>query len=479
MSIGIQSISAFVPRYRLPRAAIQAAWAPADGDSAPAKGARAIAGFDEDALTLAVEAALPIAEKGATGRTIGAVYVASASAPYAEKSAASLLAGACDLPFAGLRTVDLGGTPRAGLQALIAAFERTADATGDALVVASDVRTPPPESEHEGYPGDAAVALLLGRGQGAEGVAAEIVSVASQASEVLDLWRAAGDPFLRSADSRFTQGVGFLPAAKAAVNAALERARIAPATVAWLAVGAPSTAAAAALAKALSIDAAKLCPTFETEIGNTGCAQPLLALAAGFERAKPGDVLVAVGWGDGADAVVLRATDRVANALAGADSATRATAGGREIGGYARYLKSRRLAGADFDAGPESTNVLFFKEQGQNLRLRGARCRACGQVQFPAQGSCVRCRKQGTDPVRLSRRGTVFTFTRDRLNVAAEPVTVMAVVDLDDGARMYLPMTDVDADSVEIGMPVELTFRYYHSGSEFRQYFWKARPVGR
>jgi len=26
-------------------------------------------------------------------------------------------------------------------------------------------------------------------------------------------------------------------------------------------------------------------------------------------------------------------------------------------------------------------------------------------------------------------------------------------------------------------MPVEISFRYYHSGSEFRQYFWKSRPA--
>lgn len=472
MPVGIRAFSVFVPWYRLPRQVIESAWAPT-GAAAKAKGARAVASFDEDALTLAVEAAAPLAEQHrAAGGALSSVLFASTSAPYAEKSCASLLAGACDVPFERLRTTDLAGTTRAGVQAMLCGFERMqADKeSADALVAGGDVRTPPPESDHEGVPGDAAGAVLLGRAA----LAAELLGTHSVAAEMLDVWRTAGDPYVRSGDSKFAQSAGFVPITRAAIAGALTNANVQIGDVARFAIGGPSTAAAVALLKAAGADPARLSPLFDDLLGHTGVAQPLLSLAAALESSKPGELVVLAAWGDGADALVFRATGAAPRS---ARPLSALMESGRDIGGYARYLKTRRLAGSDFTAGPEASNVLFTKEQPQNLRLRGAKCRHCGAVQFPAQPTCVACHKEGTDSVRLSRHGKVFTFTRDTLNVAAEPVTVMTVVDLHGGGRMYLPMTDVDADAVQIGMPVELTFRYYHSGSDFRQYFWKARPV--
>ena len=37
-------------------------------------------------------------------------------------------------------------------------------------------------------------------------------------------------------------------------------------------------------------------------------------------------------------------------------------------------------------------------------------------------------------------------------------------------------MTDVDPDAVEIGMPVEMTFRRLNVADGIANYFWKARP---
>lgn len=475
MAVGIRAFSSYVPWYRLSRQTIADAWAATPGAGRKAAGARAVAGFDEDALTMAADAAMPLAERHrAAGGAFGAALFASTSAPYAEKSSASLLAGACDLAFERIRTTDLTGSSRAGVQALLAAVERLqADPmAADALVAGADVRTPEPESDNEGEIGDAAAAFVVGR----KDSIADVIATHSVAAEMLDAWRTADDPFVRSADSKFAQSAGFIPSMKAAIAGALASAGVESRDVTRFVLGAPGTPAAAALLKAVGIDAAKLVPLFEGEIGHTGVAQPLLSLAAALEASKPGETIVLAAWGDGADAIVFRVTDAIARYEPPRKVKPQIDAG-RDLGGYGRYLKARRLAGSGFDEGPESTNVLFTKEQAQNLRLHGAKCRHCGTVQFPAQQTCVSCRQTGTDRIRLSRDGKVFTFTRDNLNVAAEPTTVMSVVDLAGGGRMYLPLTDVDPATVEIGASVELTFRYYHSGSGFRQYFWKARPV--
>jgi uncharacterized OB-fold protein len=53
---------------------------------------------------------------------------------------------------------------------------------------------------------------------------------------------------------------------------------------------------------------------------------------------------------------------------------------------------------------------------------------------------------------------------------------VFAVVDFDDGERLPIELTDVDASEVEIGMRVEMTFRRLFAADGIVNYFWKARP---
>ena len=81
------------------------------------------------------------------------------------------------------------------------------------------------------------------------------------------------------------------------------------------------------------------------------------------------------------------------------------------------------------------------------------------------------------EDVRLARRGTLFTFTHDYMFEGPDPPVTHGVVDLDGGGRIYLQLTDCDADGVEIGLPLELTFRKLHEGGAFNNYFWKARPA--
>src|SRR6266404_8350306 len=79
--VGLVSVGAYVPRYRLTGALLREAWGGA-GD-----GERALANHDEDSLTMACEAALA-ALTGRDVSRVGACFLASTSAPYAEKSTA-------------------------------------------------------------------------------------------------------------------------------------------------------------------------------------------------------------------------------------------------------------------------------------------------------------------------------------------------------------------------------------------------------
>jgi uncharacterized OB-fold protein len=72
---------------------------------------------------------------------------------------------------------------------------------------------------------------------------------------------------------------------------------------------------------------------------------------------------------------------------------------------------------------------------------------------------------------------TVATYTVDRLAFSPSPPTVAAVLDFDGGGRFTCELTDVDPETVAIGLRVEPTFRKISEARGVHNYFWKARPL--
>ena len=52
----------------------------------------------------------------------------------------------------------------------------------------------------------------------------------------------------------------------------------------------------------------------------------------------------------------------------------------------------------------------------------------------------------------------------------------MVIVDLEGGGRLYLQATDFVEEEVQVGRPMQLTFRRLHEGGGNHNYYWKARP---
>jgi hydroxymethylglutaryl-CoA synthase len=116
--VGIRAFGAYVPRMRLDRAEVAAAHAWVNpGLRSLARGERSICGWDEDAVTMAVEAA-----RGCLGGSdrprIGRVYFGSTTAPYADRLNVGVVAGALGLDER-ISAFDLGGSLRAGTSALL------------------------------------------------------------------------------------------------------------------------------------------------------------------------------------------------------------------------------------------------------------------------------------------------------------------------------------------------------------------------
>jgi 3-hydroxy-3-methylglutaryl CoA synthase/uncharacterized OB-fold protein len=467
--IGIVGVGVHVPRYRLSTAALRAAW---EGGAAAGGGSPelAIANHDEDSLTMAVEASLA-ALAGRPRDGLGAVLLASTTPPYAEKSSAALLATVADCAPEVL-AADLGGSLRAGTTALRLGLDAVrAGSARQALVAAADLRVAPPGSELEATLGDGAAALVLGAG---EEVLARFEGAYSLTREFSDVWRLAGARFPEQGDPVFVRSYGYERLIPEAAAAVLERLGVKPGGVAHVACYAPDARLETAILAALDL-AGAAGPGLLPRIGNTGAASPLLALAAALERAKPGERVLVIGYGAGADALLFEATPRVLDHDWRRGVAAQLGAG-RPLGSYGKLLRFRRLVEQEpiraFTALP-----VLQREEAQDLRLHGQRCQACGAVQYPRRHACWRCGGKTLGEHALARRGRIFTFTRDHLVPSPDPPTVMAAADLEDGARFYTQMTDCDPAAVALEMPVELTFRRFHEGGELVNYFWKLRPV--
>jgi hydroxymethylglutaryl-CoA synthase len=464
--VGITRLDTYFPRRRLERALIAQAW----GTRVPA-GTRTVAGLDEDALTMAIDAVLGCLG-GADPGSVDALYFASTSSPWAEKQVASLVATAADLR----RTVavaDFAGSVRAGLTALRAALDGVrAGSLGTALVVAADARLAEPESELEPLLGDGAAAVAVG--SGAE-VIAEFVTAASVAEEFTCLWRTDQQRYVQVTEARFGATYGYARDMAEAITLALRKAELPPAQVARLALGAPDARAAADAAKRAGCDPARqLAPSLLAEAGILGCPEPLALLGRCLETAQPGDFVVVGGWGEGADALVFRATDRLPAARP-RPLADR-LAHGLPLPSYERYLRARAVLPGE-SPGEAVTSVTEWKELKQDVRFYGSRCGSCELVQYPQAQVCLACRSRELTDHRLARRGAIFTFTIDNLAPVAEHPLPMAVIDLEGGGRVYLQVTDAAEGEVRVGTPVTLTFRRLHEAGGNRYYFWKARPV--
>jgi 3-hydroxy-3-methylglutaryl CoA synthase len=432
-------------------------------------GERAVANHDEDSLTLAVNAALGCAAAG----TPDVILFASTTPPYREKQSAVTIATVLDV-VGKARTSDLTDSLRAGTSAVLAGLDALAGGARTILVSAADCRLGEPDSISEQFYGDAGAAVVLGD----DNVLAEILATASVSQELLGTWRAEEQKHLHGFPGGFETKLGYVPAVREAIVSVLQKAAIEAEFVDVAAIAAPNPKSAMTAAAAAGLDPLKqLHDTFWRNIGDTGAAQPLLLLAAALERAKPGQTILAVGYGDGADAILLRTTAAL-SAYQPARGVFKQIETKRTLPSYGRYARFRGLVRKDPPPPDVSTPVTTFRDQKSIFALQGVRCSQCETVQFPRQEVCIECSHRGDlSPVSLSRRGMVFTFTNDYVAEAAETPVANAVVDLDGGGRLYVQVTDCNVEDIEIEMPVELTFRRIHQGFGMNNYFWKARPA--
>jgi 3-hydroxy-3-methylglutaryl CoA synthase len=435
------------------------------------KGERAVASYDEDAVSLAVEAAR---DALAPGSVVDALILATLSPPYAEKSNAATMLAALDLPEHAL-SLEMGGTSRAGLSALLVGADLAA-AGRRTLVCAADITTGAPGGTREKSGGDASVAFVLG---GDDEAVARVIGQASVTTDLLDTWRRPEDPFAKQWEERF--GAEILgPALDDAARRALRTAGVEPGQLASVILDAANPRAAAGLPRAFRLQPHQLADPLANTVGRAGCAQPGLVLARTLDTATPGDRILVTSVADGCDALVLQVTDRIAGGRP-ARSVDHWIASKRNDLPYTAWLKWRGILPFEPPRRPDPQKPAappMRRHERWKMAFVGSRCEACGTGHLPPQRVCIQC--VAVDRMRPERfvdtRGTVATYTLDHLAYTLQPPVVVTVLDFEGGGRFTCEMTDVDPAQVAIGDQVEMTFRRLFTGEGVHNYFWKARP---
>ena len=438
-----------------------------------------MANFDEDSVSMAVAAAIDCLN-GREREEIDGLLFATTTPPYAEKQCASIIATALDLRR-DIFTADITDVLRAGTTALKSALDSVAAGSAkNVLVVASDNRQGAPKGEAERNSGDGAVAFIISE----DAVIAEQAGSYTITENMMDTWRSAGDQFVRSWEDRFAIEEGLERIIGEAISGFMEKEGVSVKDVTKLALYSPDARRHGQLARHLGFQPEQVQDPLFGRMGNTGAAFPLMLLAGALEDGSPGQLLLTVAYGDGSDVLGFRTTSKIGERGQGL-GVSGFLDSGQVLDSYETYAKWRNVWLTDSSSrrpDPQSPSVTaLWRESDQNIKFHGGVCNQCGYVQYPPQRVCVECQsRDDSTPIRLSDKlGTVFTYSLDYLAGTVDTPLAVVVVDYEPGGRVLCMMTDREVGEVQIGMPVQMSFRKLRVVNGIHNYYWKAVPLRR
>lgn len=475
----ISAIGTHLPRMRLSRAAISAAMKWLTPGIGAEKGARTVGFWDEDSITMGVEAARACLAQAGDSSTaaIETLRFATTTPTFLEFQNASIMHGALRLA-PGCSTEDLGGTKRAGLVALHQALEHG----GPALIVAADRPLNPAGSLAESRQGDGAAAVLVGHGAGL----LSYLGGAGVTTPFADRYRPTGQDFAVEWEERWIREEGFLKQVPRAVAEALQKANLQPENIDHFVMPCVIPGCGKAVAQKAGLANARLAPNLVAECGDTGSGHALLMLAHAMEGMKPGDRVVVAQFGQGATALVFEATDAIADFQ---PVVSPQLARGIEEENYLKLpIFQGMLAWEKGLRGRINVNEALsvaFRRSRDLLGFVGGRCRQTGTVQFPA--SRLAAGQQGLrldtlDPYPLADLGgTIATCTADSLAFSRHPPNCYGLIDFHGGGRLMMDFTDPDAEQLRAGDEVRFVFRIkdHDDQTGYQRYFWKAVAADR
>ncbi len=307
--VGIVGYGAYVPRYRLPASEVSRVWTGGMGGT-PIK-EKAVAGLDEDVITMSIEAARNALARAQIDPTqIRAVWVGSESHPYAVKPTSTIVAETIGA-VPNTQAADMEFACKAGSEALQACIGFVGSSMAHyAMSIGMDTA--------QGRPGDA-LEYTAAAGGAAYIVGPESESLAvfqgsySFVTDTPDFWRRAEVHYPSHGD-RFTGEPAYFKHTESAAQTLMHMMGTKPSDYTYAVFHQPNVKFPERAAKQLGFTEAQIkFGLLAGEIGNVYAGSCLLGLTATLDEAKPGDRILCVSYGSGAgsDAFDIRVTDLI------------------------------------------------------------------------------------------------------------------------------------------------------------------------
>jgi len=322
------------------------------------------------------------ATEAATRDNIEALFLASTTHPFLDRQNSVIVSEALNLPQT-VRAMDAGGSQRAGTTAMLCAVDAVRSGCSSALVIGSEHRRTRVGSRMEMLSGDAAAAIVMG----SEQVLANFVDAYYVSCDLVDHYRMDGFDFDYEWEERWIRDEGYMKLVPLAVSKLLEKAELSISEIDHFILPSLQQQLSTAVAKQLKLGSDKVVDGLIERCGHSGVAHPLLLLAHTLERAAPGERILVIGFGQGCDALLFRATD----AIAGAPK-KRGVSGWLERrapdSNYARFQTFNALVERDYGKRAEGDKLTpmsaLFRNRKMVNSFLGGRCSKCG-CSFPNQ----------------------------------------------------------------------------------------------
>jgi len=482
---GITSYGAYIPRLRLQRKAIAQAnaWF-APGLMGAAKGERSMANWDEDAVTMAVEAArdcLPAQDPIKDRAFVDGLYFASTTMPFSDRQNGGIVAGALSLKE-GISSLDISSSQRAGTSALLAALDGVASGrVTSPLVVAGEKREARAASSQEMAYGDAAAAFTVGKNK----VIAKFLGSHSVTLDFVDHFRGADEDYDYGWEERWIRDEGYSKIVPAAIKALLDKTGVAATDIAHLILPCPFAKLDQTLARQSGIDPTKVRDNLSANVGDSGAAHSLLMLAQALESATAGEKVLIAQFGQGCDVLLFEITPAIADMKRSGVSGSLARR--KEETNYNKYLGFNGLIelekGMRAEVDKRTALTVLYRKNDMLTGLVGGKCRVCGTGQYPRTRICVNpnCKAvDSQDPYSFAdQAGTILSWSADFLTYSMSPPNHYGMITFADGGRFMADITDVEQGQIDSGTKVRMVFRVKDRDEKrgFIRYFWKAVPA--
>ncbi len=478
--VGISAFGAYVPRRRLQRGAVVEAngWFNS-GLKGYARGERSMCNWDEDAITMAVEAARDCFQ--GERPEIEAIHLASTTLPFTDRQNAGIISTALNYGD-DMGTMDISSSQRAATTGLITALKLVAGGDGQMLYAAAEKRRTKAASANELLYGDAAAALLLGPGPGV----AELVGSHQLATDFVDHYRGQNEDFDYGWEERWIRDEGYLKIVPKALAGAFEKHGLKAEDVDHFILPATIRNVAAMVAKRVGIEADAVRDNLQSGLGEAGTAHALVMLIDCLQDAAPGQTIVVVGWGQGCDVLIFKTTDALKDHAA-VNGIKGSLANKKVEENYSKFLAFNQIVNVDKglrgELDKQTALTALYRNKEKILGFMGGVCGKCGTVQYPKTRVCVNpnCGAFNTqeDQPFAETPAMVQSWTADGLTFSEDPPQYHGMITFEGGGRLMADFSEIDEGQVDVGSKMRMAFRIKEKdhARNFTRYFWKATPA--